>query len=182
VIITKKVGRRNPKGNVNAVIFAACRRSGPILCLFGPPPAGKELAQNSKIPVNIYNWSRPLQTGYEVQTEFVVTRKKRSPKKFLTGARTSLSDPATPLTKNNRSNPSFLPHNTLSRPTIPSVTDAGLNRQIHELELIVTCRKQKTETSSNRQKIKQCPNAFLTAFPSVQTPPRSLHAPTENEF
>jgi hypothetical protein len=182
VIITKKVGRRNPKGNVNAAIFAACRQSGPILRLFGPPPASKELAQNSKIPMNIYNWSRPLLTGCEVQTEFVVTRRKQSPKKFLTGARTSLTDPATPLTKNNRCDPSFLPHNTLSRPTIPSLADAGLNRQIHELELIVTCRKKKTETSSNRQKIKKCPNAFLTAFPSVPTSPRSLNAPTENEF
>ena len=141
----------------------------------------KKPPQNAKNPVNIYKLSRLLLTGTAPQTEFDVTSRKQSPKKFLTGARTSFSNRETQLST-ALSIPGFVPHDTHSRPPIPGAIEAGLNRQIHGLELSVTYRKQKTASCTNRQKIKKCPNVLLARFPLYEAPPRSLDAPTENEF
>jgi hypothetical protein len=193
VIINKKVGRRNSKRNLTMPRASASRASNAArgICLAlpncelsticNPSIPGKKLAQNSKNPANIYECSRPLLTGSVSQTEFVVTRRKQSPKEFLTAARTALSDPATQRSK-VRSNPGFFPHNTLSRRPIPSATEVGLNRQIRELEHDVTCRKQKSATCSNGQKNQEMAERVLPAVLAVQTPPRSLDASTENEF
>jgi hypothetical protein len=92
-----------------------------------------------------------------------VTHRKQSPQKFLTGGRSSFSDPATHHTK-NRSNLGFLPHDTLSRPPIPNATEAGLNRQIHELELNLPCRKQKDSALLKSPKNQEMPERVFDRF------------------
>jgi len=193
VIINKKLGRGNSERNSpcrvarsglrcsshRGICFTLPNRDLSTICK--PSIPSEKTPQNFLKPANIYKWSRPLLTGTASQTQFVVTSRKRSLKKFLTGARTPLSGPATQLSKLG-GNPPLVPDHTFSKEPIPSSANARLNRQIHELELNVTHRKQKTAPSSNRQKIKKCLHAFSALFLTVQTRTRSLDAPTENKF
>lgn len=157
------------------------RSNRELSTICNPRTPRKKAAQNSKNPVSIYRWSGAPLTGTAPQTEFDLTHRKQSAETFLTRARTPCGDPATRFPR-VRPNLRFFPHNMLSMNLNPHSLNAKFNRQIHELELHVTYRKQKAAPGSNCQKSKKWPNAFLISFPSAQIPPRSLNASTENEF
>ncbi len=150
----------------------------------------EKASPNSQNPVSISNWSRPLPTGSDLQTEFAVTPRKQSPEKFLTGARTAFRNSARPLLTSH-SNHLFVCRNTSFTRLFSHLKSAELNRQIRESE---RCNLQKTKgggllKSPKNPKTRNSRPAAFGGIPrafsnssAMQIQIRTANAPTEIEF